>query len=78
MPISKEQLLGETSEWALEIDPTIVSANIWAYMNLNLEGEAAEFFKAVPYRNGLEAWRMMTDHIGKTAPRDFAYRICPL
>ena len=67
VPISKEMITVETQGWPLETDPNIISANMWSYFNLNLEGEAAEFFKAVPHRNGLEAWRMLTDHIGKTA-----------
>ena len=42
------------------VDPNVLDGHLWAFLNLNLTGQATEVFNSVPTMHGLEVWRRAT------------------
>ena len=39
------------------VDPNVLDGHLWAFLNLNLTGQAEEVFNNVTVMQGLEVWR---------------------
>ena len=45
------------------IDPTVLDGHLWAFLNLNLTGQAKELSNNVPSMHGLEVWRRLVGEL---------------
>ena len=59
----------------LDIDIVDASQQMWAYLNINLQGPIIETFRNVPMLNGAEAWRrIIAPIVNNSAPKRSALR----
>ena len=54
-PITSADVSGLTN--VNGVDPNVLDGHLWAFLNLNLTGQAKEVFNNVTVMHGLEVWR---------------------
>ena len=45
------------------VGPNVLDGQLWAFLNLNLTGQAHEVFNTVPAMHGLDVWRRVTGEL---------------
>ena len=58
----------DSCELMVDIDILDASMQMWAYLNMNLQGDALEIFNNVEVLNGAEAWRRIIKPIENAGP----------